>query len=384
MHGTCRRIKARVTKKVKVTFLTVIPSPYQRQLFRRIAEYGIVSDPGVLLRRPNKRPPLECPGTARFRNHPPRHDTSAPWRHRVFQSFNIARARRSRGSDVVVVSDYSIPTAQIAMRVSDRAPDTLGVLGRGAGPASEGASRKLDPAAPAVTPSVGFGDRRNWLRRRRSHMAGSFPARRCTTFPISATWTRSWRRRASVHGAAADVNVLFSGQLIHRKGVDVLVEAFVRVADAVPSMHLQLMGSGPDRAELEGRIPSTLRDRVSFLGHKEATDLPGVFAKADIFVLPSRHDGWGVVVNEALGPACPSSPAMRSVQRGTLSSMGRTASWSNGARLKSWPARSRAWPIQPKCAHRSAARAASARRNGDWTRGSGAGSGSCNRSSTSR
>jgi glycosyltransferase involved in cell wall biosynthesis len=117
-----------------------------------------------------------------------------------------------------------------------------------------------------------------------------------------APFADATRHRAT---ASTDVTVLFSGQLIHRKGVDILVDAFVRAAGAVPALRLHLTGSGPDRATLEGRIPPGLRDRVVFLGHKDPADLPGIFAQADIFVLPSRHDGWGVVVNEALGAGLP-------------------------------------------------------------------------------
>ena len=41
------------------------------------------------------------------------------------------------------------------------------------------------------------------------------------------------------------------------------------------------------------------------MGFNNPTALPEIFAAADIFVLPSRHDGWGVVVNEALGAGLP-------------------------------------------------------------------------------
>ena len=136
-------------------------------------------------------------------------------------------------------------------------------------------------------------------------MAGSFPDVPVHNIPYFCDLDPFMAAAGQRAEPASDVNVLFSGQLIHRKGVDVLVEAFVRAANAVPSMRLQLMGNGPDRAELEGKIPPMLRDRVSFLGHKDPTDLPGVFAQADIFVLPSRHDGWGVVINEALAAGLP-------------------------------------------------------------------------------
>jgi glycosyltransferase involved in cell wall biosynthesis len=52
-------------------------------------------------------------------------------------------------------------------------------------------------------------------------------------------------------------------------------------------------------------VPPDLRSRVNFLGFQQPASIPEVFAGADIFVLPSRHDGWGVVVNEALGAGLP-------------------------------------------------------------------------------
>ncbi len=33
--------------------------------------------------------------------------------------------------------------------------------------------------------------------------------------------------------------------------------------------------------------------------------MPGLFARADVFILPSRYDGWGVVVNQAIGAGLP-------------------------------------------------------------------------------
>jgi glycosyltransferase involved in cell wall biosynthesis len=52
-------------------------------------------------------------------------------------------------------------------------------------------------------------------------------------------------------------------------------------------------------------IPIELRGRIQFLGFQQPHAMPEVFANADAFVLPSRHDGWGVVVNEALGAGLP-------------------------------------------------------------------------------
>lgn len=98
---------------------------------------------------------------------------------------------------------------------------------------------------------------------------------------------------------------LFSGQMIERKGVDTVIAAFEKIAPRCPDAVLLLLGDGPLRPRYEGMIPQWLRGRVSFLGHIPQDDLPAHFAAADLFVFPSRHDGWGVVVNEACAARLP-------------------------------------------------------------------------------
>ncbi|MBN1268934.1 MAG: glycosyltransferase family 4 protein [Kiritimatiellae bacterium] len=98
---------------------------------------------------------------------------------------------------------------------------------------------------------------------------------------------------------------LFSGVMVKRKGADLLLDAFRQVADKFPRAALLLLGNGELRAELEASVPGPLRDRVHFAGQVDYKDLPAYFAAADVFVLPSRHDGWGVVVNEACAAGLP-------------------------------------------------------------------------------
>jgi glycosyltransferase involved in cell wall biosynthesis len=100
------------------------------------------------------------------------------------------------------------------------------------------------------------------------------------------------------------VSILFSGQSIERKGIDVLIHAFALIAHRAPALELHLLGT--DQAlDSMCKLPTNLSDRIHFLGFKQPAELPPIFAAADIFVLPSRHDGWGVVVNEALGAGLP-------------------------------------------------------------------------------
>ena len=70
-------------------------------------------------------------------------------------------------------------------------------------------------------------------------------------------------------------------------------------------LRLLLLGDGPQRSNYESMVPSELRPRVHFAGLVPQSELPEHFAAADLFVFPSRHDGWGVVINEACAAALP-------------------------------------------------------------------------------
>ena len=89
---------------------------------------------------------------------------------------------------------------------------------------------------------------------------------------------------------------LFSGSLIPRKGVDLLVAAFVRLAREVPNVRLRIVGDGKLRA---------VNDRVDFVGFKDWHELPDEYAAADVLCVPSRYDGWGLVVPEGLASGLP-------------------------------------------------------------------------------
>lgn len=111
-----------------------------------------------------------------------------------------------------------------------------------------------------------------------------------------------WR---STQGLSDQCVFLFSGQLIDRKGVDTLLSAFGRLAEEDPACVLLILGEGPRRASFEQSVAARHRSRVRFLGHLPQAELPTVFRAADVFVFPSRHDGWAVVINEACAACLP-------------------------------------------------------------------------------
>ena len=104
----------------------------------------------------------------------------------------------------------------------------------------------------------------------------------------------------------SDNSILFVGSLIERKGVDLLIEAFSRVSSKHPGLRLKLLGDGPMREQLrEQTLRAGLSDRVEFLPPRPNSGIPQVMAKARLFCLPSREEGFGVVLIEALASGVP-------------------------------------------------------------------------------
>ena len=93
--------------------------------------------------------------------------------------------------------------------------------------------------------------------------------------------------------------ILFSGKLISVKRPMDLLKAFELVSREY-KCSLVFVGEGVLRNELESYIREKKLNNVFFMGFKNQTELPEFYAMADIFVLPSEHEPWGLVVNEAM------------------------------------------------------------------------------------
>lgn len=107
------------------------------------------------------------------------------------------------------------------------------------------------------------------------------------------------RARARWGLAAGRPRLLFVGRLSDEKRVDLLIDAFGRVASSRPTWELVIAGSGPLEAALRRRSAERA-PQARFLGFVEPDELPALYRVSDALVLPSDYEPWGVVVNEAL------------------------------------------------------------------------------------
>lgn len=111
--------------------------------------------------------------------------------------------------------------------------------------------------------------------------------------------------------------LIFVGSLIARKGVDILIDAFVKVSGQCAELYLLLVGprdikQNPSLDErfvqdLEQKLADNgLAERVRFLGLvREHQELAEIYRASDIFTFPSRREGLGNVVLEAMSSGLP-------------------------------------------------------------------------------
>jgi glycosyltransferase involved in cell wall biosynthesis len=93
-------------------------------------------------------------------------------------------------------------------------------------------------------------------------------------------------------------------RLIAQKGLDTALDAFAGVVGKVPGAHYVIAGDGKLRAELESQVRRlALEKSVHFLGWR--SDNHAIYDAIDAFVLPSRWEGFGLVLLEAMGHGLP-------------------------------------------------------------------------------
>jgi glycosyltransferase involved in cell wall biosynthesis len=97
--------------------------------------------------------------------------------------------------------------------------------------------------------------------------------------------------------------ILFASKLQRRKQCEDLVAAYRNLSPGPgsrPHPYLVIVGDGEERAALEKQVAESRLDGVRFCGFRNQSELPRFFDLATVFVLPSRHEPWGLIVNEVM------------------------------------------------------------------------------------
>ncbi len=110
---------------------------------------------------------------------------------------------------------------------------------------------------------------------------------------------------------SSEPTILSVGRLVARKGFDHVIDALPALRNEFPSLHYEIVGSGPERPALEARaVRLGVTSHVTFLGSVSEEELRRAYARAWCFALPVRNiaddvEGFGIVYLEAAMASLP-------------------------------------------------------------------------------
>ncbi len=299
---------------LRATVVADVPSPHQNVFFDAVARLGEVDLEVLFCRRvmPGRAWSGEGPKVARHRFLPESSVGGVPL------NPTLLPALLAHPSRLPLLIGYYLPAllgAGLALAALRRPwifwTDTLPAPREGAPSLPGRLARRLFLDSATLCLSTGEAGRAALL-------AQGVPARRAQVLPFVVDHAsiqagllrerpqREERRRQL--GIPHDARVLlFVGQMIKRKGIDLLLDALALVRDRKgPAPFLLLLGEGTGLAEFRAQAKRAgLEELVRFLPYVDNAELPRFLSLADGFVLPSRFDAWPVVVVEALVAGLP-------------------------------------------------------------------------------
>ncbi len=277
-----------------VVVVTHIPSPYQVQLFNALVSHGLDKLVVYYVRRGDKTRQWRWPEIA--------HEFHIIEELTTEEDLAFAAVDNA---DLVVFSHYQHPTILRLIRTRQKLGRpwcfwgerpgfrNFGILGR------LYRKWKLKTLHYAPVPIWGIG---KWAVTGYQREFGN--ARAYFNVPYHSDLSRFKPLRARRCAGPRRRRFLYSGSLIKRKGVDLLANAFLRLADEFPHVELDIVGDGKLRRLLETTL-ARHGSRIRFHGFQQWDSLPDFYRDADVLCVPSRYDGWGLVVPEGLAAGLP-------------------------------------------------------------------------------
>lgn len=99
--------------------------------------------------------------------------------------------------------------------------------------------------------------------------------------------------------------VLVSSKFIKLKRIADVVQACALISKEYINLKLLLVGSGPEYEEILKLAKGFSHLNAIFAGFRNQSELPGIYSAADVFVLSSENEAWGLALNEAMAAGLP-------------------------------------------------------------------------------
>ena len=290
-------VKNMLGSKIQIIIYSVVPSPYQRDLFYALSQLSELSLQVYYLEKSV---------------------SDSPWPEKELQSYEQVLAGTflkwgaSRfhlnwhlpdlhNTDIFVFNGYQNSIAQWILRTQSKKEVPFIFLGEKMVGSTSGIKGKLQHFFAnslnkcAAIAAIGTKAQKDYQQR--------FPDKPIFNIPYYCNLAEFSHNRPE--RPRTPITIIFCGQMIARKGVDLLLNAFSQIIANGLEAKLLLVGREAELPQMMSNLPPNVCDRIEYAGFQAPEALPKFFRQADIFVLPSRYDGWGVVVNQALGAGLP-------------------------------------------------------------------------------
>lgn len=289
---------------MKVFFLSNLPSPYRVDFFNELGKY--------------------CDLTVAFER------KNAPWRNAAWKAdavinfkaiyLNALQIRKDkilcmdvlpllrRSFDYRIVCGYASPTQMLAIEYMHIHKIDFWIEVDGMLPVEEHAVKNkikthfISAAHGWFSSGVTVTDRLAYYGAKRENICEypftSLQAKNLLEEPVPFSKKKELRNKL---GMRESMIVLSVGQFIPRKGYDVLLKAW---ENASPEWGLYLVGDTA-KPEYQKMVETLELKNVHFVGFKAGQMLSDYYLASDLFVLPTREDIWGLVINEAMARGLP-------------------------------------------------------------------------------
>ena len=304
-------------KKYKVALITNIPSPYRIPLFEKISEHPSV-DLCVYfaaVSEKNREWAVELSDKFKYKILP---GFSLKYHGKDLFSYHInpsiIQELIRNNYDVVIAGGYSSFATQISFFLC-KARNTPFILWSGSTINEPSLLRKI--SLPLVKFIVRHSDAFIAYGTRAKEYLVSLGASPENIFITLNSGDTEFFKKQTIEGKIRKLEpknklkiekagiILYIGQLIERKGVKYLIEAYEKLKKEDDDVFLLIIGDGPQKAELLDICKQKKIEDVNFVGFIQKKQLPFYYSIADVFVLPSFYDPFAIVLTEAMACGLP-------------------------------------------------------------------------------
>jgi glycosyltransferase involved in cell wall biosynthesis len=292
--------------KLKVLFLVNIPSPYRVSFFN---ELGKLCDLTVLFERRSSDEREESWHDYNFENFKGIFLKGIKYKKNQAISLDFVKYIKKNKYDHIIVGCYATPTGLLLINYLKlkRIPFILNIDGGLINDKENGLKKSIKryfisgASAWLSTGEVGSKYLEHYGARKNKIFTYPF-----TTLKEADLLTRILEKDEKIKlrnelGLEGNKIILTIGQFIPRKGFDILINA----CSLIPSdTSIYFVGGKPTKEYLELKDTLQLKN-IHFLGFKSKDEILNYYRAVDLFVLPTREDIWGLVINEAMANGLP-------------------------------------------------------------------------------